>query len=98
MGIKLPYKVLQLKKVHKTKPAYDGACVKDLTPLYKYHILETSIIKSRYTARWTQQSTAPWCLFNSFIKKASYNDVVLEHLLLEATSEGFSKEETLLNC
>ena len=35
MGIKLPYKVLQLRKAYKTKLAYNDVCVKDETLLYK---------------------------------------------------------------
>ena len=49
-------------------------------------------------AYWTQRSTAPWCLFNSSIREAGYKDVALRHSPLEATSEGLSKEEALLNC
>ena len=39
---------------------------------------------------------APWCLFDSFNKKTGYIDVALEHLLLEATSEGLRKKKLYL--
>ena len=45
-----------------------------------------------------QQSTAPWYLFNYFIRKAGYINITLGHLLLEATSKGFNVKEALLNC
>ena len=97
-GIGLSYKALQLIKAHKTEPAYDGACAKDVTPLHKYHALGTSVTKPRCTARWIQRSTALWCLFNSSTREADCKDIVLGHSPSEATSEEFSKEEALLNC
>ena len=45
-----------------------------------------------------QQSTAPWCLFNSSMRKADCINVALEYLPLEAINEKLSKEEALLNC
>ena len=53
-GIGLSYKALQLRKTYKTEPAYDNACVEDITSLYKHHALETSVTRSRYTARCIQ--------------------------------------------
>ena len=72
--------------------------MEDVTLLHKQYALETSVTRPRYTARQTQWSTTPWCLFNSSTKKAGCIDIALGHLPLEVTSKRFSEEETLLDC
>ena len=64
----------------------------------KHCALGTSVTRPRCTARWTQRSTAPWCLFDSSTRKAGCMDLALGHSPLEATCEGLGKEEALLNC
>ena len=48
MGIGLSYKVLWLRKAHKIEWAKDGTCMEDVTSLYKYCALKTSITRLRY--------------------------------------------------
>ena len=49
-------------------------------------------------ARWTQQSTAPWCLFNSTTGEVGSTDVVLGHAPSGVTDKGLGEEEALFNC
>ena len=71
--------------------------MEDVILFHKHCTLKTSIIRSRYTARWTKQNIALWCLFNSSIRKASCINIILGHLPPKTTSEKLSKEEVLLN-
>ena len=48
--------------------------------------------------RWTQQSTAPWCLFNSTIREVDSTNIALGYSLLEATGKGLDEEKTQFNC
>ena len=41
---------------------------------------------------------APWCLFDSFMRKFDYIDIVLGHSSLEAINERLSKEKALFDC
>ena len=49
-------------------------------------------------ARWTQQSTAPWYLFDSTTREVGSTNVALGHLPLGITDERLGEEETLFNC
>ena len=49
-------------------------------------------------ACWTQQNTAPWCLFNSITREVSSIDVNLGHSLLKAIGKELGKEEAQLDC
>ena len=49
-------------------------------------------------ARWTQQSTAPWCLFDSTTREVGSTDVALGHSLLGVTDEELGEEEALFDC
>ena len=64
----------------------------------KHYVLGTSVTRLRCTARWTQQSMAPWCLFDSSTREAGCIHVALGHSPSEAICEGLGKEEALLNC
>ena len=64
----------------------------------KHCALGTFVTRPRCTARWTQRSMAPWCLFDFSTREAGCINVALRHLLLEATYEGLSKKEALLDC
>ena len=64
----------------------------------KHCALGTSVTRPRCTARWTQQSTAPWCLFDSTIREVGSINVALRYSPLEATGEGHGEEEAQFDC
>ena len=64
----------------------------------KHCALRTSMTRPRCTARWTQQNTAPWCLFDFTIKEVGSTDVALRHLPSEATGKKLGEEEAQINC
>ena len=70
----------------------------DSSSKHKHCILGTSVTRPRCMVRWTQQSTAPWCLFDTITREVCSTDVTLEHLLLEATGKRLGKEEAQFNC
>ena len=72
--------------------------MENVTPLHKHYILGTWVARPRCMVRWMQQSTAPWCLFNSSMKTSGCIDVALGYSPLAATSERLNEEEALLNC
>ena len=49
-------------------------------------------------ARWTQQSMAPWCLFDSTTREVDSTNIALGHSPLGITDEGLDKEEALFDC
>ena len=49
-------------------------------------------------ARWIQQSTAPWCLFDSTIREVGSTDIALGHLPLKATGKKLGEEEAQFDC
>ena len=71
---------------------------RDSSSKRKHCALKTSMMRPRYTARWTQQNTAPWCLFDSITREVGSTDVALGHLLLEATGKRLGEEEAQLDC
>ena len=71
---------------------------RDSSSKRKHCALGTSVTRPRCTARWTQQSTAPWCLFDSTTREVGSTDVALGHSPLEATGEGLGEEEAQFNC
>ena len=48
MGIRLPYKALQLKKAYKIELIEDDTCIEDITFFHKYYVLRIFIIRPRY--------------------------------------------------
>ena len=54
--------------------------------------------KLRCTVRWMQQTTAPWCLFDSTTKEVNSTNIALGHLLLKTTSKRLDKEKAHFNC
>ena len=44
-----------------------------------------------------QQRWAPWYLFNSFTREAGSTNIILGHLLLEATGKSLGDEKALLD-
>ena len=67
---------------------------RDFSSKRKHCALRTSVTRLRFMAHWTQQSTAPWCLFNSITRKVGSTNVALGHSSSEATSKRLGKEET----
>ena len=65
----------------------------DSSSKHEHCALGPSVTKPRCTARWTQQSTASWCLFNSITREVGSTDVAFEHSSLEATGKGLGEEE-----
>ena len=49
-------------------------------------------------ACWTQQSTAPWCLFDSITREVGSTNVALGHSPSEATGERLGEEEAQFDC
>ena len=66
---------------------------RDFFSKHKHCALEISITKPKCIARLTQQSMAPWYLFDSTTREVSSINVTLGHLLLKVTSKRFGKEE-----
>ena len=54
--------------------------------------------KPRYMVHQIQQSTAPWCLFNSITKEVGSTNIALRYLLLKATSKKLDKKEVYFDC
>ena len=59
----------------------------------KHYALRTSVTRPRCTARWTQQSIAPWCLFNSTMREDGSTNVALGHSPSEVTGKRLDEEE-----
>ena len=49
-------------------------------------------------ARWTQQSTASLCLFDSTTREDGSINIVLGHSPLEAIGKGLGEEEAQFDC
>ena len=49
-------------------------------------------------ARWTQQSTALWYLFDSTTREVGSIDVALGHSPSETIGKGLDEEEAQFNC
>ena len=45
-----------------------------------------------------QQSTAPWCLFDSITREVSSTNVTLGYLPLEATGKRLGEEKAQFDC
>lgn len=75
LGFELFYKVLQLSKVYRIKPAKNSACIRSCNFFLKHKdcALETSITRPRCMVCWMQLSTAFLCLFNSIVRIVSSN-------------------------
>ena len=54
--------------------------------------------RPRCTARWTQQNTALWYLFDSTTREVGSTNVDLGHSLLEATGKRLDEEEAQFDC
>ena len=71
---------------------------RDSSLKHKHYALETSVTRPRCMARWMQQSTASWCLFDSTTREVSSINVALRHSPLEATSKGLGEKEAEFDC
>ena len=71
---------------------------RDSSSKCKHYTLGTSVTRPRCTARWTQQNTAPWYLFDSTMREVGSTNVALGYSPLEATDEGLGEEEAQFDC
>ena len=71
---------------------------RDSSSKRKHCVLETSMTRPRYTARWMQQSMAFWYLFNSTTRKVDSTNIALKHLLSKATGKRLGEEEVQFDC
>ena len=64
----------------------------------KHFALEIFVTRPRCMAHWMQQSTAPWCLFDSTTREVGYTNVALGYSPLEATDKKLGEEKAQFNC
>ena len=73
-----------------------GEC--DLFSKHKHCALDTSVTRLRCTARLTQKSTVPWCLFYSTSREICSTNIALGHSPLEETGKKHDEEEAQFDC
>ena len=71
---------------------------RDSSLKHKHCTLGIFVTRPRCIARLTQQSTAPWCLFDSTMREIGRTNVALRHLALEATSKKLGEEKAQFDC
>ena len=66
---------------------------RDYSSKHKHYALGISVMRPKWIARWTQQSTTLWCLFDSTMRKVDSTNVVLGYSPSEATGKNWVKKK-----